>query len=210
MARRGPANPSAPTTAPLDRAGSAQQIGGEVRARRTEAGLSIAEVARRSDVSAPFISQLEAGRTSISIPTLYRVAAALGCTPNALLGTEEGDEPLLLHAGDGRRMPVSGGEHAQHARLLSRPGERMVLEACHYLITPGDDEQDWFEHAGEDFVYVLSGTIKIEFADGRAPTLGAGDSMHHDGTVPHRWVLVGDDPAEALIVTAIPPDERHA
>jgi transcriptional regulator with XRE-family HTH domain len=209
MARRGPASRSTRHAVPLSQAGSPQQIGGEVRTRRTAAGLSIAEVARRAEVSAPFISQLEAGRTSISIPTLYRVAAALGCTPNALLGTDDGDEPLLLHAGDGRRLPVSAGEHAQHARLLSRPGERMVLEACHYLITPGDDEQDWFVHAGEDFVYVLRGTIKIEFAGGRAPTLGAGDSMHHDGTVPHRWMLVGDDPAEALIVTAIPPGERH-
>lgn len=204
MARRESARPADPPA----EAGSPRQIGGEVRARRTAAGLSIAEVARRAEVSAPFISQLEAGRTSISIPTLYRVASALGCTPNTLLGTDTGDEPLLLHAGDGVRIPASAGEHAQHARLLSRPGERMVLEACHYVIAPDDDEQEWFEHGGEDFVYVLRGTITIQFADGRAATLTAGDSMHHDGTVPHRWVLVGDEPAEALIVTAIPPDQR--
>lgn len=196
MARRESAAPLPP--------GSPRQIGGEVRARRTSAGLSIAEVARRAEVSAPFISQLEAGRTSISIPTLFRVAAAIGCTPNALLGDDPGEEALLVHADDGVRMPATAGEHAPHARLLSRPGERMLLEACHYVMTPGDEEHEWFEHAGEDFVYVLRGALTIEFADGRRPTLRAGDSIHHDGTVPHRWVLAGDEPAEVLIVAAIP------
>ena len=198
MAHRG-----SPVDTPVDPPGSPQRIGKELRERRVAAGLSMAEVARRAGVSAPFISQLEGGRTSISIPTLYRVAAAVGCTPNALLGTS-GDGPLVVHAGGGVRIPAGAGEHAQHPRLLSRPGERMVLEACHYVITPDDDEQDWFEHPGEDFVYVLRGTLVIEFGDGQQAVLAAGDSIHHDGPVAHRWVLHGDDPAEALIVTAIP------
>lgn len=182
-----------------------EHVGQEVRARRLAAGLSIAEVARRSEVSAPFISQLEAGRTSMSIPTLYRVASALGCTPNALLGGSVEPRDHVTRAGGGVRLAASDGAHAQSPRLLSRTGDNVMLQASHYEINPGDDEQEWFEHPGEDLVYVLSGSIAIEFGDGHTVELAAGDSLHHDGTAPHRWVLRDDAPAEVLIVVGVPP-----
>jgi transcriptional regulator with XRE-family HTH domain len=176
----------------------------EVRNRRQAAGLSIAEVARRADVSAPFISQLEAGRTSMSIPTLYRVAAALGCRPNALLGGETKPHTHLTRAGEGVRLPASDSAHSQQPRLLSRTGDDVLLQAYHYAIHPDDDEQEWFEHAGEDVVYVVRGSIVIEFADRESVVLGPGDALHHDGTMPHRWVLHGDEPAEVVIVVGDP------
>jgi len=180
-------------------------VGQEVRARRVAAQLSIAELARRAEVSAAFISQLEAGRTSMSIATLYRVAAALGCTANSLLGTRD-PHPHLTRAGAGPRLPASGGDHSQRPRLLSRTGEQVLIEAYHYVMHPDDDEQEWFHHGGEDFVYVVSGNVVIEFDDGNEVALSAGDSLHHDGTVPHRWVLRDAEPAEVLAVIAAPPE----
>jgi len=186
-------------------------VGREVRARRVTAGLSIAEVARRADVSAPFVSQLETGRTSMSIPTLYRMASALGCTPNALLGGDRDPRPHVTRAGNGIRLAAGSGDHSQLPQLLSRTGNDVLLHACHYVIQPNDDPQEWFEHEGEDFVYLVSGSIAIEFAggtpDGTTLELAAGDSLHHDGTTPHRWVLRGDTAAEVLIVVGSPAGE---
>ncbi len=168
-------------------------VGREVKARRVTAGMSIAELARRADVSAPFVSQLETGRTSMSIPTLYRMATALGCTPNALLGGERDPRPHVTRAGSGIRLAAGSGDHSQLPQLLSRTGDDVLLEAYHYVIHPHDDAQEWFEHEGEDLIYVVSGAIGIEFAtgtpEGTTVELGAGDSLHHDGTTPHRWVL---------------------
>jgi len=179
-------------------------VGTEVRSRRVAAGLSIAEVARRADVSAPFISQVETGRTSMSIPTLYRVAAALGCTPNALLGGATEPRSHVTRAGDGIRLLASDGSHSQKPRLISRTGDDVLLQAYHYVIQPDDDPQEWFEHPGEDVVYVISGSIAIEFGDGSLVTLRAADSLHHDGATPHRWVLRGDEAAEVVIVVGDP------
>lgn len=183
---------------------SFEWLGVEVRARRLAANLSIAEVARRAEVSAPFISQLEAGRTSVSIPTLYRVASALGCTANALLGVHDA-RPHLVRAGAGPRLPATSGERTQNARVLTSPGDGVLLEAYHYVIDRGDDEQEWFEHGGEDFVYCVRGSIAIEFGDGTRSELRAGDSLHHGGVVPHRWLLLGDEPAEVLVVVGAVP-----
>jgi transcriptional regulator with XRE-family HTH domain len=191
--------PSATTPSPPAADDPASRVGLEVRARRTAAGMSIAELARRAEVSAPFVSQLESGRSSMSIPTLYRIATALGCTANALLGTSN-PKPHVTRAGTRPQLEASNGQHAPQTRRLSRTGEGVILESYHSIIEPHDDEQDWFEHRGEDFVYVISGAIAIEFEDGSEVELAAGDSLHHLGTVGHRWIPRGDGPAEVLCV----------
>ena len=61
------------------------QIGAKVKALRAERGLSGRKLAAAADVSQPFLSQLEAGHTSVAIATLYRLAAALDVKPSDLL-----------------------------------------------------------------------------------------------------------------------------
>ena len=176
-------------------------VGAEVRAQRVAQGLSVAELARRSDVSRPFISQLESGRNSISLPTLYRVAAALNCSPNVLLGVSDAKQHFV-GVDEGQRIAATEGDHAAQVRVLSRSGPGVALEAYHYTIRPDDDEQAWYQHPGEDFVYVLAGSLEIEFGDGGKKSMNAGESLHHDGTSPHRWRLAGEATAEILIVVS--------
>jgi len=194
---------TAPATATPDEPGAL--VGAAVRARRTAAGLSVAELARRAEVSGPFVSQLEGGRSSVSIPVLYRLASALGCAANDLLPPVRGPR-LATRSGEGPRYRVSdddGGRPPQRSRLLTRTGEGVLLEAHHYVVDPGDAEQGWFAQPGEVFVHVLRGALAVEFSDGSSTELGAGDSLHHEGEVPHRWVLRGDETVEALaVVTA--------
>ncbi|MFI7588691.1 helix-turn-helix domain-containing protein [Spongisporangium articulatum] len=187
----------------------ARDVGGLVRARRLEAGLSVAELARRTGVSGPFISQLEAGRSSLSIPTLYRIADALDVSPNALLPGAGADRPdqLVTRAGHGTVLAATESPSPQQPRLITRTGPGVALEGYVYLIHPTDDEQQWWRHPGEDLVHVTRGRIVIEFEDGREVELGPGDSLHHDGDVAHRWRLVGDDDAEAVTVVTRPARE---
>ena len=200
-----------------DREDLTRVVGVNVRARRQEVGFSIAELGRRAGVSGPFISQLEAGRSSLSIPTLYRVAQALGIAPNGLLPESATGDPssqtrtpeLVTRAGHGPTMRATVSDHPQEPRLLTRRGPGVSLSAFHYVIQPTQDAQQWYEHLGEDIVYVIAGTIVIEFVDGREYELTAGDSLHHDGDVGHRWRLVSAEPAEALIVTNVPAEDHR-
>ncbi|WP_327140030.1 helix-turn-helix domain-containing protein [Nocardia sp. NBC_01327] len=191
-----------------DRSNLSRDVGVNVRARRTALGLSVAELARQSGVSGPFLSQLETGRCSISIPTLYRVAEALNTTPNELLPQAPGSV-LVTRAGHGPMIEATESEHPQRPRLLTRRGPGVALEAFHYRIEAAEDEQQWYQHRGEDFVHVIAGAILVEFQDGRTVELATGDSLHHDGDVPHRWKLLGEGPAEAVIVVTIPPGAQR-
>ena len=64
-----------------------QEIGHNVRLQRTQLGMKQAELAERIDVSSQHISQIECGRTKLSLPVLVSLANALDCDVNALLGT---------------------------------------------------------------------------------------------------------------------------
>ena len=101
-------------------------------------------------------------------------------------------------------IPATETSSPQEPRLITRTGPDVSLEGYHYVIRPDDDAQQWYQHRGEDVVYVVAGRIVVEFEDGREVDLGPGDALHHDGEVPHRWRLVGDEPAEAIIVVTVP------
>lgn len=59
-------------------------IGANVRARRTDQGLSLRELARRIGISASALSQIEIGRSRPNVDTLYAISQHLGVTPNEI------------------------------------------------------------------------------------------------------------------------------
>lgn len=65
--------------------GVRQVLSARLRERRARAGLSQAELASRAGLSTEFVSRVERGATLPSLPTLMRVCAVLGCTPDDLL-----------------------------------------------------------------------------------------------------------------------------
>lgn len=177
----------------------ARDVGAAVRRRRRELGMTGKELAARLNVSASFITQVEKGQSSLSLPRLYRLAEVLGTTPNGLLPVSSASI-MVTRAGNGQEMRAAQGEDAQRPRLLTRGGPGLSLKAHRYLITPSDPPQDWFMHNGEDFVYVIRGRLRVEFERSSPIELGPGDALNHDGNFAHRWQLVGGEPAEVLIV----------
>ncbi len=74
-----------PRVARLEGEDVAAKIGGRIRSLRRRQGLTLKQVAQATDLSHPFLSQVERGRTLPSITSLYRIALALGTSPSALL-----------------------------------------------------------------------------------------------------------------------------
>ena len=90
-------------------------LGPNIRARRTEHGLSLRELARRVGVSASALSQIENGHSRPSVDTLYALARALGVTPDeiffgtpteVLLEPSTGPEPSVVHGLDAHLSEV--------------------------------------------------------------------------------------------------------
>lgn len=71
-------------------------LGGRVRELRAEQGLTLQELAKRSDLSARFLVQVESGEGNISVRKLAGLARALGTTPSALLVEPSAGAPLTV------------------------------------------------------------------------------------------------------------------
>lgn len=174
-------------------------IGAAIRAARKVAGLSLAELAERTQLSQPHLSQLENGRVAPSIAALYSLAAALGIGADELLPRVDPAPIQVTRRGEGPLQPGTENENPVMSRLLSgAPGR--IIEAHENWVRPGQDMGDWLEHSGEDFVYVVAGRMAVEFGSGQVEHLKAGDCIWYLGRLRHRWRAVDDRPIHLLLI----------
>ncbi|MFE2550247.1 helix-turn-helix domain-containing protein [Streptomyces sp. NPDC059355] len=176
------------------------EVGRVIRACRKQRGVSMAVLATRSGLSQPFLSQLERGLATPSLSSIYRIAEALDVTPGTFL-RPPGRPGTVSHEADPQviRVDETAG---QVARVLIPGGRSGVMEAYEHHFEPGRGERGWFQHPGEDFLYVLEGEIVLEVEGEEPLTLRAGQSAHHRGELPHRCHLSGPTAARTLLVIA--------
>jgi mannose-6-phosphate isomerase-like protein (cupin superfamily) len=165
------------------------------------------QLAEAIGVSQSFISQIESGRAAPSMTTLYSLAESLAVPTAALLPTATGtrqSRTALVQAGGGTTVPFGSDGHELLAHHLGRGGDSLVFPMLFELPVGYSDprvEPDPYLHPGEAFLYLLRGTLDVE-VDGETYRLEASDSLHHETSVPHRWIVVGDVPALLLDVEA--------
>jgi quercetin dioxygenase-like cupin family protein len=110
----------------------------------------------------------------------------------------------LVRHGEGALGPVGDEPGSAVTRVVSGAPGRLV-EAHTYVAEPGASMGDWFEHDGEDLLFVVSGAVRVELGDGQSFELGTGDVIWYEGALPHRWSQLGDATTELLCVHARPP-----
>lgn len=177
------------------------EIGKQVRRLRKKAGLSGVELATAAGVSQPFLSQLESGRTSVSIATLYRIARALEVHPSDLLPSPNGHEIEVVRSEDKQRIALSERLGTATARAVFRGGAR-ISEFYDYELSTDDYIADWFSSDAEHALYVLEGSLRVEFENQPEILLEAGDVVFYNSQLPHRWHTVPGQRARIIIVVA--------
>src|SRR5206468_3236169 len=124
---------AAAATSPTKANESHTQVGPRVKALREAASLSLRDLADRSGVSAPMLSQVERGETSPTLQVAGRIAAGLDLRLSQLLRLEEGSVLSVVRAGE-RRAGGSGG-HAFEILTAPLPGQR--AELSRHVLAPG-------------------------------------------------------------------------
>jgi transcriptional regulator with XRE-family HTH domain len=184
------------TTSGPERAADAR-LGRAIRAARHDRGLTLAQVAAQAELSQPFLSQLELGRTRPSMRSLFRIATALGTTQQALLGRAAGPPPgEAVRADDVSLVEVEAGG----ARLLLHdPGGADVTE----FVGSPQEFGEFFRHERRELLYVVRGTVEVELREdgiSRFSTLHARDSITYGGRVDHRFRQVGPETCVFVLV----------
>ncbi|MFK8030200.1 MAG: helix-turn-helix domain-containing protein [Gammaproteobacteria bacterium] len=172
-----------------------RSIGTLLKARRNELGLTLQELADKSELSAAFLSQAERGKATPSIVSLINIAAALETdihyfiTPPAPTSlVRRADEPEYV----GIDSPVT-------YRRLDAEIRNQKMSALHMELPPGIELPTVHRSEGEDFFYVLEGEVEQAIGD-ELFVLKAGDSTHHNTQVDHSVVNRSDAVAKLIWV----------
>jgi quercetin dioxygenase-like cupin family protein len=98
--------------------------------------------------------------------------------------------------------PIVDSPPAALARgLVGSPDK--LLQAQEVTVSPGQDLGQWFQHEGEEFIYVAEGSVLVELLGRSSGQLAAGDCAWYASSIEHRWQLVGDEPARLIAVSAV-------
>lgn len=178
---------------------TAASLGERLRRQRRAAGKTLQEVAALAGVSAGFLSQAERDLTGLTLSSLANIAKALEVPVQSLFDPPEQPAPDS-HQGQRRRYALDSAARAplqSYERLSSQfPGSQINAVK---MSLPVGYVSETVSHAGDELVYVLSGTVEYAVGEERF-RLAPGDSLHFDGQKPHCLSNAGETAAEVISV----------
>jgi XRE family transcriptional regulator, regulator of sulfur utilization len=177
-------------------------FGSRVRRLRDGMELSLRDLAERSGVSAPMLSQVERGETSPTLAVAERIAGGLELTLSQLLRLDEGDGVSVVRAGERRR----GGSRSHRYEVLTPPLPGLRAEVSLHTLaagaaTAGPDDPPMHEPGSRETAVVLDGRLRF-VCGGLAHELAEGDSVTFDADLPHHFENPGGAPARFYAVVA--------
>lgn len=173
-------------------------LGPKLRRLRERTGLGIVEAATRAGISAGFLSSIERAQANASVATLQRLAMAYGTTVMQLFQAPRGRERLVRPA-DRRVLDVQSGVRME---LLSTGAT--MLQSMLFRVAPLSGSDGAYSHQGEEFIYMMAGTLEVWLDELECFVLHEGDSFWFESTMGHRWFNPSSTEAVLLWINTPP------
>jgi transcriptional regulator with XRE-family HTH domain len=177
-------------------------VGPRVKALREAMDLSLRELAERSGVSAPMLSQVERGETSPTLQVASKIASGLELRLSQLLRLDEEGMVSVVRRGEGRRGGAGG--HAYVVLTPPLPGLRAEVTR-HTLaagaVTGGPGDPPRHEPGARETAVVEQGSVTLH-VDGSEHPLEAGDCVTFDADLPHHFANHSKEEAVLLAIVS--------
>lgn len=135
------------------------KIGNRLKELRIQKGLTQEELADRCELSKGFISQLERDLTSPSIATLVDILQCLGTDIREFFSESPKEEQIVFHDSD--YFEKVDEELGNTVEWIIPNAQKNIMEPIRLTLKPGGSTYPDNPHEGEEFGYVLSGSITI-------------------------------------------------
>ncbi|MDQ3579633.1 MAG: XRE family transcriptional regulator [Actinomycetota bacterium] len=172
-----------------------QVLAANLRVLRERSGLSLSELARRSEIAKGTLSQLESGTGNPTIETVFSLSNALGVPVSSLLVASAQPDVVLVRSAD---LDVLSGDAVDLRMLRRMDVAESVLEVYDQRIRPGEVQRS-AGHPGREHVIVVSGQLRVGAIDG-SHDLGAGDYLCFPARSPHSYETIGGEVLSVLLI----------
>jgi DNA-binding transcriptional MerR regulator len=173
-------------------------LGRKLRVLRKKRGLGVVEAARRAKISAGFLSAIELSRANPSVATLQRLAATYNTTVLTFYDLPKHSN-RLVRVRDRRAIQTQSGVKMELLSIGARQLESML-----FRVQPGAGSDGSYSHQGEEFIYMMEGTLELWLDELECHTLRVGDSFWFESTVGHRWYNPSNEEAVLLWINTPP------
>jgi transcriptional regulator with XRE-family HTH domain len=200
-----------PSLLRLARAGDAEDgppqpvdLAQRVRALRKDRGWTLEQAAQAAGLARSTLSKIENAQMSPTYDALKKLAQGLDISVPQLFTppseTQVTGRMAVTRADEGQAHPTATYEHELLAGHLTR--KTMLPYRARIRARRFEEFEGWVRHDGEEFLYVLTGRVRL-FTEFYAPVdLSRGDSAYYDAAMGHNVVSLSDDDATILWVTS--------
>jgi len=186
------------------------RIGDKIATIRESLGLSQEQLAERCDCSVAIIAGLERGDLAPSLTPLIKITRTLGVRLGTLLDDDTRIGPVITRSGENnevsrvKSLEIASDAGAMDFFSLAMNKTSRHMEPFVINVKPASKVgAPLSSHEGEEFIYVLSGAIEIEYGK-ELHVLESGDSIYYDSIVPHQARAHGSEAARILAVVYAP------
>ena len=162
------------------------RLGAGLRRVRKERGLTLLQAGKDIGISISFLSSLERNEAGVSMPVLRRILNFYDTSLQRLTAPTARSASSTLLSRPGHRRVLRDSIPGVAIEQLARGTLEMEPEL--FTIEPGAGSLDAYSHLGEEFVYVLEGTLEFTAGDDETYVLTAGDCLYLTSSVPHSWL----------------------
>ena len=184
-----------------------KRIGERIKYLRLKKSMGLVELGRHTGLSASFLSQLETGRVVPTLRNLARVAMVFSKDLSYFFDPEPQTLFRIHRMKDRLRLPQTGVDDPSYffeSLGYLVPDRQLDPYFAEFLPGKAGRGSRAHQHAGCEFLYVLSGSLDIQHGDGRYH-LEAGDAVYFDANTIHSYACAGTVSATVVIVTLQQP-----
>jgi transcriptional regulator with XRE-family HTH domain len=184
-------------------------LGQKIKNLRQRKGMSLQVTAEKANLSEPLLSQIEGEVVAPPVATLLKISKAMGVNIGYFFQEQETEKHAVVVPRNERkrvfrRIHEDPSKVGYYYESLAYPKSEKHMEPFHVTFEVKKKEDlIFFTHKGEEFIYVLDGQLEFNF-ENETYSLGPGDSLYFDSSIPHAFRAVGKKNAAAIDVIYAP------
>lgn len=163
-----------------------KDIGNKIKDLRTNKKMTLKELSESTNLSTGFLSQLERGLTSIATDSLSNIAKVLDVDISYFFNKSKNNKKLILRSYEKEVFQIENSKFIHYHLTTDSSDKEMFARLIEILPSNTTESLNQYKHEGEEFVYVLEGTLTL-FIDNDQYDLYPGDSAHYKSNTVHNW-----------------------